>query len=435
MFINKFMAPRRKIPDLVHRATRTSGSDGRRVSLSNLFGVSIFDREVSGVSMLDIEQMEHPLSLDEIRALTKVFGVGRFTKQEDLLVIESLTVFACQNSLDSEGANVPVQLRPLYKNITDFFNYYRDFFLNENANWGEVASLYSALNFRPMLRTAIGFYIAAREGISPASTIKLMKQRSESDIPITGSFFFRKQEKPLASAHRKDIVPSDLEQYLQYSPNADKAADQYIEGYYRRLTDPEKAQAHRENDEVIVRTRPYFRKVEAQIRRDPSHRMTFEVPANPTVKDVTITSQDRRTLIFIVRFKDGDAHLTLELTNKGKVFGFPSSLTINNEMLAAAFSRDIFSSCLNMVRELHPEVNENQVQQVFLENGKAVAVKAEDTIQPQTHRNSFLPRVLSPVRGLFKRSTVCCCIFTRSTGEYDWRNTKAKRSRKVNALY
>jgi len=350
----------------------------------------IFNEKVSGLTLSEIEKMPIPLASHDIKRVTKIFS----NRQDKYDILRRLLVFASQNAL-SEGQVVPVQLKPLYNVTTDLLNYYRDQLFNMHATVDQDSGLAFWLGMRglPYLPQALGSYIPASIGITPSSTLKALEQKCEAMGSSLLAQQFKKKvvhrimAKETADSYRRNVLPQDLEQYVHYSPEKDERAKAILEASQPDFSDDDSLQFQQESRRIRSSLAPYFGTLLNDVNKSLGKRLVFQ-PQNEVIHNVTVTSQDRRVLILVLHFSDGQTHLTVEMDRRGGIYGFPPDLAINNLALLYKTFNDIAQPILDYTVKAHPEVGRKQQKYT-------PPVREDNTVSPvltrQTRLENYVP--------------------------------------------
>lgn len=100
-----------------------------------------------------------------------------------------------------------------------------------------------------------------------------------------------------------------------------------------------------------------FRTLYAEIMKSGRKRLEFDLPEGSVANRVTVTCQNRKSLIFILHFNDNQTYLTLEVDQEIKLYGLPPKLAVDDFDLVHPLFRDVLGPVLAdvMVKHVPPE--------------------------------------------------------------------------------
>lgn len=415
-FIQDFLASRREFV-----AANTSAfyrnfnftDDARR----NYQEQDIFAFEVAGTSLSDIEKMPLPLSLDDIRRVNKMFFQGRFTKkrsEKQLAVIYGAIYLSSQKlARDDLNIDIPKGLRPLYDRLCDYLDYYTDLMTNFSLDAKDDLDFYKALkDGYPYLLIALGNYIPAKFGITPASAIKIYHQHfNKSFISFALKKFLNHLEEQSKHAIGK-ILPEDLVLFAQFDPQKDQRAAKLLFDFYQAQNKDNSTQmdVYNKSNEYLNRLSMYQKVIRSDIASSGNKRIELPLPEDNIAHKLTVTSQNRKTLIFITHFKDGSTHLTLEIDRDGVIFGIPPQLIRDNPRIADFMLIETLAPVLEKAKKDHPglesppaiepprthEGQTAETETVAIKPAYVPAPKEKKTGKPQTAKAALPERQQPP---------------------------------------
>ena len=405
----RLLSSKRRIPAVSQTITKINSIRPNSFFFPKMIEQSSFEERMAGITLFDIEKMPLPLNMEDIKRVTSIFGdLSRRKTASQNLAIQALTAFALESQIENK---VPEPLKNLSAKLTDFLDYYTNLTLDMSASTEDTANFvyWLVTKGNPNLPRLLFSYVPASLGISPSSTIKALQQRAEGmhiGADITFRRLLSRSESEIGQAWRRNALPEDLEKHLHYRPDDDKKAEGILEDFYKVKTDEELDHAYSEYDNTSERFAKYFKKILTDVNTADDKRLKFSLPEGNIVSDVTVASQDKRILMFILNFADGRTHLTLEFDQKGSFFGFPYKLAQNNEMVTYAFLKDMMPSFFDMTQKLHPEIERKQstlilpvpkrIEQPF------VAKAAEPYIPRPKEPKPVRARMLSPIAILMR---------------------------------
>lgn len=367
-FIYTYLETRHGIPQLIKRIQKIqqniSGNQSAYAeNLANLKNQDVFSHKIKGVSLNDIEQMPLPLERDNIKRINRVFHtVFSPGKNQSFVMRYALLCLATQKIARPEKQiAIPASLERLYNRIIHYLDYYVDFFTTSSPTQEEQERFLIALGWagRWLIYT-LGCYLPARLGLTPSSVIKLYQQQTTNVSSILRHVIIHEMEKQTKFSFRKDSLPADIVDYQHYNSQNDKIAAQLLVDFYEKqdLKDVEIASASTDSEQLLERLEGYRKAIRAEIMNSHNNRLTLNFSPNNVINEVIITNQrqNKQTLIFILKFKDKQAHLTLEIDDKNRLYGLPGELIKENPHIGDSILRDILVPFLEKMRLKHPDI-------------------------------------------------------------------------------
>ena len=310
-----------------------------------------------GTSFFDIEQMSLPLPTEGIRRINRMFHAGRSP-----VMLQAMIYLATQEFARPEQKNLVFpSLHPLHNRLVAYFDYYKDLMVNFDMGLKDEFSFRKTLAYtEPGLPLALGIYMPGRLGITPSSAIKLFQTRVETSF---SPFFWRNSgiletmEMGAKEAYREKTLPANLEKYQHYDEKTDgRALDQFAQFYGKnKLTDTELEGLYNNSDNLIDRLIDfYFKDLYSDVMRSPHRQLNFKMPEGHVVTNITLTCQNKQTLVLILHFADDETHLTLEMGQNGNFYGMQAKLVVDHEHFIKAVFSDILPPILEEARKMHP---------------------------------------------------------------------------------
>lgn len=339
-----------------------------------------------GTSLKDIEQMNlNPhLSSDDIWRINRIFTsswsfkdyiLGTMLRRSrpipatgyDSAVRESILYFVTQPVARPEGKiNIPDELKPLRDRLTDYFEYYKDLLLDFDLTLEAEKYLLNAFQrMNPLLPQFLGYYIVASSGVTPSSAIKLFQTRAEAANLYR--FIWNRSglynlEAAAKDSYRTNRLPPDLARFQHLDTQMDEKASRLLTGYYQtqRLSKEDIVEAFDSADQSLDKlTNLYWKAIDEDIARAPQKRLKLTFPDNHIIAGLTLTCQNKQTLICILHLQDGQTYLTLEIDKNQKYYGLPSKLALDDRGFDSLILKDVFNQLLVQVQLRHPEVEKN----------------------------------------------------------------------------
>lgn len=335
-------------------------------TLQHYLDRDLFSVPVNGTTLAAIEKMDYPLDEDEINTINKMFRKLRFAKKSPVqnTIRHAMVILAAQDiARPDQKIAVPKNLVNLKDRLTDYFDYYTDLMTNFSLDdKTEIKFINAIADARAWLMPALGNYIPARLGITPASAIKIYGQHFDY---LPGVAFFIKKmwlEEHSKNAISNNALPPDLMPFALYSPEADKKAAALLVKSYEAQdkTNEEQIDVWNQSNSLIDRLGIYQKALNTDIVQSKDKRTEFEFGQNSAIEKITLCSQNRSTLIFITHFRGNNTYLTFEIDRFGNTFGFPPKLINNNPQVVDALLADTLKIVLDKAKSLHPSLEKEK---------------------------------------------------------------------------
>lgn len=373
----------------------------------------MFGIDIRGISLADIEKLPLPLDDSSIRTISKFIRHGFFSRlsikqnaaQQSALLLP--THFLARSNFPDRSFNrrAPEALRPLAERMTEYMDFFTPFLTDPDVGSGER---FRALASFPWIGTAFieafGYYVPARLGISPSSAMKAFESMVIDNPTGVRKEYMEVLGKEAANAFRKDALPAEIHRYLQYDPTRDReATGRLAEAYAEKIEDY--PQDYEEAIEIFNRNRTNIQK---DINASKGAK-AFEVALGNSQVDVVVASQYTQTLIFILKFRNSDTHLTLDIKDDGTIYGLPHSLNFESPLLAEHLTNDLFTAMTAeskkrypdrapRLRDLPPSLEFLQAFQFRLP--EALLLKSDDdgeVSRPKKRRGETLKAIIAPL--------------------------------------
>jgi len=383
LFIFRFLDTRHQLPGFLERAhfvnlespfiePKTLGQFDSQDIFSQRIRMRVFGLfPIEAPSLSDIEQMPllrtedgATLTKDDIKWINLIFHDDIFNPEtnQKSIIRESILYLANQKlARPEEKITIPVSLRPLHDRVVAFFDYYKNLLTNFDLDSWEESRLIKTLNWgRPFLPQALGIFMPARLGITPQSTIKLLQARAEFSFAPT--FIWKQRilkyiDAGVQDAYRVNGLPKNLAKYQHLDIQNDQTASEILWEYYQSLDlsgDNLQDINNREAEWLDKLTKLYFKHLKQDISINPQKSIEVGLVEHPIFKNVVVTSQYPNTLIFILRFRDGKTHLTLEIDKDQLIYGLPARLIKDNPHFMSLILKDLLPPVLDWAKEHHP---------------------------------------------------------------------------------
>lgn len=324
-------------------------------------------------SFLDIEQMpllrsEDGLSLaaEDIKWINLIFHDDRFNPENNQkrVIRQSMFYLVTQRlARPEEKITIPDTLRPFHDRAFAFFDYYKKLLTNFDLDEWEESRLIRTLHWTaPFLPQTLGSFITASLEITPQSAIKLLQTRAElSPMPtfIWRRYLLRLLEFGAEDAFRINGLPKELVRYQHLDVQNDQTASHMLSGHYQglRLTEADLEDAYHKKFEWLDKlTELYFKHLRQDTIHHPKKYLQINLADHPVLSDVLVTSQYANTLIFVLRFRDGKTHLTLEIDKDQRFYGLPANLVKDNPHFMDLILGDLLPPVLEWARTNYPGV-------------------------------------------------------------------------------
>ncbi len=342
-----------------------------------------------GVSLMDIEQMkldrssEQAISLEDIARINSIFRLRfdpklllhlrrPYTQDNMESIIRRVVIYLATQKLARPELKlaIPLSLAPLHERLIHYFDYYTKIIANTAADEETDINLNRVLNYYgPWLDQALGCYIPARLGITPASAIKLYKYRTETSfvLPLYWVLTMRALNFNSSKAYRDNILASDLESLIHPDGGADQiAADKLLVlTDIGNKTDDQLVEANFRAESLLEKFSLYHKSLYADVLNSKDQRLeVINLNAESTLNKITVVFQYKNTAMLVLHFRDGQTRLLLELgkdinnDQRYALYGIPSKLLQNYPHVVPLIIIEILQPLLKQLRLMHPAIED-----------------------------------------------------------------------------
>lgn len=329
-----------------------------------------FNYPIKGVTLADIDKMQTPLSMDDLNTINRYFSGPFLPFQDDKRaknIRSSIVTFATlAHARSDEKLVVPHGVRPLFQNLTSYFDYVTGLTTRKDLTGSELEKFYFNLILsQKWMVAALGVYIPARLGVTPATTVKFFEDRlAHLMVPMFWKQFAEKLSITFNLSHKKDSLPPDLEQYKFYNFSNEKRAADHLSNFIQEqnLSPKEQVQASEEADNLKGRYRLYKKALRTEIFTSPDQRVTLDLKNKAFAKQLIITSQNKDTIMMILKFNDKkNTHLLLEETKNSFVseetfYGFPPKILNENPHASDLILPQVIGPIINHLQSKYPDI-------------------------------------------------------------------------------
>lgn len=342
-----------------------------------------------GISLMGIEQMEldrsseQAISLEDIARINSIFRL-RFDPRlllhlkkpitEDNMesIIRQVVIYLATQKLARPELKlaIPLALAPLHERLTHYFDYYTKIIANTSFDEETDFNLNRVLTYYyPWLDQALGCYIPARLGITPASAIKLYKYRTQvSPVPfLYWTLTVRSLNLNSSKAYRDNILAADLESLI----HPDDRADQITVDKLLVLTDIENktddqlVEVNYRAESLLEKFGLYHKSLYSDVTNSKDQRLeVINLNAESTLNKITVAFQYKDTAMLVLHFHDGQTRLLLELgkdinnDRKYVLYGLPPKLLQNHPHVVPSIIIEILLPLLKQLRLMHPAIED-----------------------------------------------------------------------------
>lgn len=437
-FVGRWLEVRRSLPEFLERAHFANLENSfvepkvlNRYDPQDVFPQRIRLRRfwllpVNAPSLFDIEQMpllrsEDGITLakEDVKWINLIFHDDIFnpeTNQKSIIRQAMLYLATQRLARPEEKITIPDSLRPLHDRVFAFFDYYKKLLTNFDLDEWEENRLIRTLHWTaPFLPQALSSFIPASLEITPQSAIKLFQTRAElSPVPtfIWKRHLLKALEFGAKDAYRINGLPKDLAKYQHLDVQNDQAASKILSEHYQRLglSEADLENAYNKKFEWLDKlTELYFKHLKQDIVHHPQKRLQINLAETSIFDNILLTSQYPNTLIFILRFKDGNTPLTLEIDKNQRPYGLPAKLISENPHFMDLILGDLLPPVLDWAREHHPGVEPIKLSDYRKPEPVVTPVQKEE--EPQYNPDDYVeyrarrpktPKVLTPIAKLLE---------------------------------
>ncbi|TSC88241.1 MAG: hypothetical protein G01um10147_146 [Microgenomates group bacterium Gr01-1014_7] len=379
-FIGEYLSAIRRLPDFLAEASMANLRLNFTTpeSLASIETQNLFERSVGGITLLDIERMQLPLSSADISGINRIFyprlidrviphKLNPFKEAVDHGLIRQAAILLATQKMArlNEKVNIPSNVQSLYSRLSAYFDYYTHLMTDFSMDQVEDSNFCNILLWgRPGLPQFLGCYIPGRLGITPASAIKLFYERAQNSyLPFLYWGSDRALRTPIGiltkgarDAYPGNGLPADLQKYSHFDPQMDKSASEWLLKFYQGIAN----ETAEETDRKFLGLRET---IFQDIQSAPSKRQEVTLPQEHTIRRIVLARQYRQTLMIILQFADNQTHLTLEhamnspdgIDKEDHVYGWPRELIRENPQLTSVIATDLLAKIVQDTLRRHPE--------------------------------------------------------------------------------
>lgn len=320
----------------------------------------VYATVIRGVSLPDIEQFPLPLDLSSIRKISQYIRHGFLSRlsetqlgmQRGVLMLPTQTFARGDFENESDNRRMPKTLDALTQRMIQFMDFFTPFLMDPNVNSHERDQVMNTFPWvGRFLVGALGDYVPARFGITPSSAMKSFEVMVNDYPSFLRKKYFETLRIDSAGAFRADILPEELHAYTQYDPAMDRKAAERLEMLvYRTQRDFPPVDL----DEVIAD----FKRSEKNVHRDivaDRRQKSVEVALGNLNLDVIITTQYRRSVTFILKFRDEPVHITVEIGEDAQIYGLPQEMVSRFPIIGEHLTRDLLHAVTVESKKRYPD--------------------------------------------------------------------------------
>lgn len=335
---------------------------------------NIYTTTIEGVSLAHIEQMDLPLSLEDIAKINRMFrGRWRLIGAElyrEKLAKEAILYIGTQPLVRSE-VRVNSQLKPLHDRIRSYFDYYLPFLVQPALDEESEYQLFSTICWNgAFFQVALATYLPARLGLTPSSVVKMIDQHQYSSTYSGNQFIWRLMltprtafRKSLDQAYREDTLPAEISEYQHF----DKDNEQRVTGFLATTYGRKPTELRSISEEVLDRLAKYRRLLRSDILSSKEKLIRLKLEDHPYLREVVMTGHNdkagasyKNALLIVAKFRDIQAHLLLEVTDDQKLYGVPAELLAENPHFDAILADQIIGPILEFAKARFPQVEREE---------------------------------------------------------------------------
>lgn len=357
-----------------------------------------------GTSWKDIEEMDPDLSSNNIVRINRIFRNDDpmtwkdvalkvlFKREKPLTPVDPYKSFIRENFIflatqplaQSEGkkVSIPDELQPVFKCATAFFEHYTNLLLDfDSPLMTDRYLITSLLRGAPWLAQGLGYYMMARLGITRPSLVKLLRTRAEASFFPYRSWHnvgLYNIEEGSKNVYTLNKLPSDLLRHQDLNTDQDDRASVLLINHYNglNLSQEEQLKAFDDVHEPLDKLSDlYSEALYKDIVKSSKRRLGFSFEGH-VINNMTVTTQNRLTLMFILELNDSEkTHLTLEIDRKNRYFGLPPKGALHDSAIVPLLLKDILNPLLEYGKMKHPEIESPNNNSRILDFSNYVSLK------------------------------------------------------------
>lgn len=337
----------------------------------------LYTNSQSGISLNELEDMQLPLTRENIAKIGKLFhnSLFSFSHMNKVYIRKIMADIVLQPLINPERA-MDEQLHPIRDRLVAFFEFYKPFITEEYVPPGQEGSfIITYFWLGEDFRRSLGLYIAADSGLSPSSIIKLFCYRIRP-FPawLAQNKFINLLESYFNDAYPTsgiNATPKLLQRYLAYDAKADTQATKLLYHHYIESPAPQDLANmqidHITTEELLAQyTKRYRNLIRVDSFQDPNRYLRIPFTNHPVFQEVIACfkpnkSRHKNNSLFILSFQDG-THLTLEMDKESRrLYGIPPQLLKSSFHINDLLIRDIIGTLVKDARRKHPDQGKSQI--------------------------------------------------------------------------
>lgn len=369
-----------------HPQVRKLSADQPKL-LASIDADDTYTYPVRGISLEDINNLPHPLSLENMGRINRFLRLTRFPylplmplgEEAQRAMVIAMILPALDVARPKEAV-IPDGLKTLHDNMQAYLDYYLGFMnLTQLTDYQKFQFSHALAYVGINLSQALGLYLPARLGITPSSATKLFLEKTVFGGSKLVRYALRKQMEPnIQHAFRKGNLPAEVQQYQHYNPQADQAATEILGQYYQSEVQSQLAIDPPSDtvESLATRLRRYQKVLRSEVLNSPEQSLVLRADRGP-INKIILANQYRSSMMLVVLLGDNGHYLTMDI-NPDRLYGIPAELFKQIPHVDDFLGRDVLSSVVEFARQQHPNIEPRPVIRLPGQHAYTSPSKRED---------------------------------------------------------
>lgn len=362
---------------LAFYAERIKVKDGQNPMLPQTHRHDYYRIPIKGTSLSDVEDTELPLSREDAQRVSKLFYRRKYYPmlQREYRAQEIALFLPIEVAVNEGKVSIPHKIRPLVNCLQAYFDYSIPFFTRtdidptneDNFLWHLAKS-----GGRLLVRSLSG-YLPARLGILPASLLSLYEERKLTSV--NGALWWSLNilgdiNDGVEYAIPTGTLPPGFDKYLKFDKKNNERTVKILRPVYAKSV---ASQFSGETNPIYLeKTATLLREVSDTLREDILKSIegfiSIKLDNHPAISEILVTCHNknatqsyRKGFIFVLKLKDGQTHLSVEIKDEKRVFGIPGQLVKENPHIADFIAQEIIQATFDSIVEKHPKIDRGEL--------------------------------------------------------------------------
>ncbi len=363
--------------DLAFYAEKVGVRDNENLMLARTHRHDYYGTPIKSISLADLEAIELPLSQEDAQSIGSLFYRRSYYPmlERERRAQEVALYLPIEAAVNAGKVSIPHKIRPLVNCLQAYFDYSIPFFTRPDIDPENEYNFlrHLARSGNRLLIKNLAAYLPARLGISPDSMVKLYEERklTSSNGSIWWSInFLGDIHNGVEHAIPAGTLPTGFLKYLKFDKKNNQRAVKILQPAYASSVF---SQLRGETTPVYLeKTAALLGEISDTLREDIFRSqggfISIKPDRNPVISEILVTCHNknagqsyRKGFIFVLKLKDGQTHLTVEVKDERRLFGIPGQLVKENPHAGDFIAQDIVLATLESIRQKHPKPDRGEL--------------------------------------------------------------------------